>query len=87
MELNLASLNSVRQCAEKILEKYSQINVLINNAGVSVPTKLNMKTEDGFEVNFGINHLGHFLLTSLLADRMKASAPSRYFGYTLAHLL
>lgn len=68
----------MRQCAEKILEKYSQINILINNAGVSVPAKLDMKTDDGYEINFGINHLGHFLLTFLLVDRLRASAPSRY---------
>lgn len=78
IELDLGSLKSVKKCAETILNKYSQINILINNAGVSVPTKLEMKTEDGFEINFGVNHLGHFLLTYLLIERLKASAPSKY---------
>jgi len=77
VELDLNSLESVRKCAANLLEKYPQINILINNAGVSVPPALGIKTLDGYEVNFGVNHLGHFLLTNLLLDRMKESAPSR----------
>jgi len=76
-ELDLASLESVRKCAASILEKYPHIDILINNAGVSVPPSKGLKTVEGYEINFGVNHLGHFLLTNLLLDRIKESSPSR----------
>lgn len=75
MELDLASLASVRRFAEAFLAKYDRLDGLVNNAGVMYPPK--GKTEDGFETQFGINYLGHFLLTELLLDTLKASAPSR----------
>jgi len=75
MELNLASLASVRRFTETFLDKYKRLDGLINNAGVMYSPK--GKTEDGFETQFGINYLGHFLLTELLLDTLKASAPSR----------
>ena len=71
------SLESVRKCADTLLERYPQINILVLNAGVSMPPTQGVKTCDGFEVNFGVNHLGHFLLTNLLVERLKDSAPSR----------
>lgn len=77
VELDLSSLESVRKCANILLERYPQINILINNAGVSIPPKMGIKTVEGYEINFGVNHLGHFLLTNLLVDRLIASAPSR----------
>jgi NAD(P)-dependent dehydrogenase (short-subunit alcohol dehydrogenase family) len=73
--LELASLRSVRACADKVLADYARIDVLINNAGVFPPDL--RKTEDGFELQIGVNHLGHFLLTNLLAERLTASAPAR----------
>ncbi|XP_078069174.1 retinol dehydrogenase 14a [Mustelus asterias] len=73
--LDLASLRSVRSFCQRITEEEPRLDVLINNAGIfQCPY---MKTEDGFEMQFGVNHLGHFLLTNLLLDLLKRSAPSR----------
>jgi len=74
-ELDLASLASVRAFAERILAAHPAIHGLVNNAGVMNTPK--GKTKDGFETQFGTNHLGHFLLTELLLERLKASAPAR----------
>ena len=64
IELDLASLASVRRCAEEATRRFDRIDLLINNAGVmACPFG---KTADGFEMQFGTNHLGHFLLTNLL---------------------
>lgn len=83
-QLDLASCRSVRDFATKILSEEQEIHILINNAGVMfVPYDL---TEDGFETHFGVNHLGHFLLTNLLLDRIKESSPSRIVNVaSLAH--
>jgi retinol dehydrogenase-12 len=72
LPLDLASLESVRQCAAGFLERDEPLHVLINNAGVGGQRGL---TEDGFELHFGVNHLGHFALTSLLLERLKATGP------------
>ncbi|XP_078347257.1 retinol dehydrogenase 12-like [Oculina patagonica] len=74
--LDLSSLESVRKFAEEILKEEARLDVLINNAGLSMdpPTP---KTQDGFEIHYGVNHLGHFLLTNLLLDLLEKSAPSR----------
>jgi NAD(P)-dependent dehydrogenase (short-subunit alcohol dehydrogenase family) len=72
---DLASLASVRAGAEDILERSPRIDVLVNNAGLILSERT--ETVDGFESTFAINHLGPFLLTELLLDRLKASAPSR----------
>lgn len=73
--LDLASLRSVRNFCEEVTQEESQVDVLINNAGVyQCPYT---KTDEGFEMQLGVNHLGHFLLTHLLLDLLKASAPSR----------
>lgn len=75
MALDLASLDSVRAFAKTFLAKYDSLNGLVNNAGVmNTPAG---KTKDGFETQFGTNHLGHFLLTELLLDALKKGAPSR----------
>lgn len=66
MELDLASLKSVRSFAGSFKSGYNHLDLLINNAGVMMPPY--SKTEDGFELQFGTNHLGHFALTGLLID-------------------
>jgi NAD(P)-dependent dehydrogenase (short-subunit alcohol dehydrogenase family) len=73
--LDLASLKSVREFSAKVLERYPAIHGLVNNAGVMNPPK--QKTADGFELQFGTNHLGHFLLTELLIPALKSGVPSR----------
>ena len=74
--LDLSSLESVRSFAGEILKEEERLDVLINNAGLFMnhPTP---KTEDDFEIHFGVNHLGHFLLTNLLLDLLEKSKPSR----------
>lgn len=75
IQLDLGSLDSVRAFAASFLERHEQLHGLVNNAGVmNTPQGT---TKDGFETQLGINHLGHFLLTDLLLDRLKESAPSR----------
>ena len=74
-KLELDSLDSVRACAAHFLAAHDQLDLLINNAGImACPFS---KTRDGFEMQFGTNHLGHFLLTRLLMPALTASAPAR----------
>ncbi|NXX79769.1 DHR13 reductase, partial [Urocolius indicus] len=73
MQLDLASLRSVRAFASTFLRQEPQLHLLINNAGVSAGGT----TEDGFSLTFQVNHLGHFLLTQLLLERLRSCAPSR----------
>ncbi|XP_035756454.1 dehydrogenase/reductase SDR family member 13 [Egretta garzetta] len=73
MQLDLASLRSVRAFASTFLRQEPHLHLLINNAGVSAGGT----TEDGFSFSFQVNHLGHFLLTQLLLERLQSCAPSR----------
>jgi NAD(P)-dependent dehydrogenase (short-subunit alcohol dehydrogenase family) len=73
--LELASLANVRAFAPRFLERHPVLHVLVNNAGVMACPFL--KTEDGFEMQFGTNHLGHFLMTCLLVPALRRGAPSR----------
>ena len=75
VHLDLSSLDSVRAAAESILNKEARIDILVNNAGVSLLEY--QETEDSFESHFGINHLGHFLLTNLLLPSMKTCPDAR----------
>ncbi len=88
-ELDLGSLQSVRDFCTDILKTEPRVDILINNAGIyQCPFA---KTEEGHEMQFGVNHLGHFLLTNILLDKLKDSAPSRIIIvssglHALAHL-
>jgi retinol dehydrogenase-12 len=74
LPLDLADLDSVRACAAGFLARDEPLHVLVNNAGVAGRRGL---TRQGFELMFGVNHLGHFALTLCLLDRLTASAPAR----------
>ena len=75
MTLDLASFASIRSFAAELLDRTDKIDVLVNNAGLILRRRT--LTTDGFETTFGVNHLGHFLLTDLLLERLRASAPAR----------
>jgi NAD(P)-dependent dehydrogenase (short-subunit alcohol dehydrogenase family) len=75
VRLDLASLDSVRAAAEQIRDSHERLDLLINNAGLMMPPR--GTTADGFELQFGTNHLGHFALTGLLLDRLLAVPGSR----------
>ena len=75
MLLDLASIKSVKNFAEEFKQKYSRLDILINNAGVMIPPYT--KTEDGFELQLGTNHLGHFALTCLLFELIEQTTGSR----------
>jgi NAD(P)-dependent dehydrogenase (short-subunit alcohol dehydrogenase family) len=80
--LDLASLEAVEAFARQVLASHDRIGLLINNAGV-MATPFG-RTADGFEQQFGINHLGHFLLTGLLAPALVAGAPARIVNVSSA---
>jgi NAD(P)-dependent dehydrogenase (short-subunit alcohol dehydrogenase family) len=73
--LDLADLESVRRAAAEVAERHDRLDLLINNAGVmALPRR---ETADGFEMQFGTNHLGHFALTGLLLERLRAAPAPR----------
>jgi NAD(P)-dependent dehydrogenase (short-subunit alcohol dehydrogenase family) len=72
---DLGSLASVRQGATELLERCERLDVLVNNAGLVLTDR--RVSVDGYEMTFAVNHLGPFLLTTLLLDRLQASAPAR----------
>ncbi|NWX76990.1 RDH12 dehydrogenase, partial [Alca torda] len=83
-KLDLADTKSIREFAEKFLAEEKELHILINNAGVMLCP--HSKTADGFEMHLGVNHLGHFLLTFLLLECLKQSAPARIVNVSsLAH--
>lgn len=75
MLCDLASFDSIRSFAAEFLALYPKLDVLINNAGVVMLKR--QLTQDGYEMDFGVNHLGHFLLTRLLLDTLKAAEQGR----------
>jgi NAD(P)-dependent dehydrogenase (short-subunit alcohol dehydrogenase family) len=86
-ELELGSFASIRAFAERFLQRHDRVHILVNNAGVmACPFG---KTREGFELQFGSNHLGHFLMTCLIAETLVRGAPSRVVslssrGHTLS---
>ena len=75
LHLDLADLSSVRACADEFLSHQGRLDLLINNAGVMIPPYT--QTKDGFELQFGTNHLGHFALTAHLIDVVIETPDSR----------
>lgn len=82
MELDLASLKSVSRFTTAFKKEYHRLDLLINNAGVMTPPY--SKTEDGFELQFGTNHLGHFALTGKLMDLLITTPDSRVVNVSSA---
>jgi NAD(P)-dependent dehydrogenase (short-subunit alcohol dehydrogenase family) len=74
LPLDLGDLASVLACAQEFLARGEPLHALVNNAGVAGRRG---RTRDGFELTFGVNHVGHFALTVALLDRLTASAPAR----------
>src|SRR5438270_10930029 len=72
---DFGSLAAVRGLAEKVLAAHDRLDVLVNNAGLMAPRF--RLSEDGYELTVAVNHLAPFLLTNLLLDRLRASAPAR----------
>ncbi|GLD92083.1 hypothetical protein PINS_up000616 [Pythium insidiosum] len=75
MLVDVGSLASVKAFATAFAQRFDRLDLLINNAGVGMPVE--QKSTDGLAVQFGVNHLGHFYLTTLLFDRLKASPSAR----------
>jgi retinol dehydrogenase 12 len=74
LSLDLGDFASVRSCAQAFLARDLPLHLLINNAGLAGSRGL---TQSGFELAFGVNHMGHFLFTQLLVDRLRQSTPAR----------
>jgi protochlorophyllide reductase len=80
LELDLADLDSVARAAAELAERHERIDLLLNNAGVMAPPRT--LTAQGFELQFGVNHLGHYALTRLLLPLLRASASPRVVQVT-----
>ncbi|MBA3533258.1 MAG: SDR family oxidoreductase [Ardenticatenales bacterium] len=75
LRADLSIQSEIRQLAQEVLARYDRLDVLVNNAGAVFQQRL--VTKDGYEMTFALNHLAYFLLTHLLLERLKASAPAR----------
>lgn len=77
MELDLGCVKSIENFVHEVSSTFRQVDILINNAGVSYPNTQRRTTSDGFEIHFGVNYLGHYLLTNLLLDKSMLGKASR----------
>ena len=85
--LDLARLSSVRQCAEEFAERFDRLDLLVNNAGIALTRGMRQETYDGLEMQFGVNHVGHFVLTNALLPLIRKSAPARIVNLSSAGYL
>jgi NAD(P)-dependent dehydrogenase (short-subunit alcohol dehydrogenase family) len=85
--LDLARLDSVRRCAAAFMERFDRLDVLVNNAGVALTRGPRQVTHDGLEMHFGVNHVGHFVLTNALLPLIRRSAPARIVNLSSAGYL
>lgn len=84
MLCDLSSQASIRTLANEFLQRFERLDVLVNNAGAVFNKRI--ESVDGYEMTFALNHMGYFLLTKLLLERLKASAPSRIVNVSsMAH--
>ncbi len=74
----MSSLESITKFCDVVNDQFESLDLLINNAGVLMPVNKREKTVDGFEIHFGVNHLGHFYMTNLLMPLLNTNKPSRY---------
>ena len=84
IELDLARLSSVRRCAEEFSERFDRLDVLVNNAGVALAQGPRQETHDGIEMQLGVNHVGHFVLTNALLPLIRKSTPARILNLSSA---
>lgn len=75
--LDLSDMASIRSFAATVAKEHPTVDILINNAGISLNDSVRSFTKDGFEMHMGTNHLGHFLLTNLLVEQLKKSSIAR----------
>lgn len=80
LQLDLASQKGIKAAAEVVSKKFSKLDILVNNAGIMAMPEA--KTEDGYESQFGVNHLGHWSLTALLMDSLKEAEAARIVTVT-----
>uniref|UniRef100_A0A1Y1MK23 Retinol dehydrogenase 11 n=1 Tax=Photinus pyralis TaxID=7054 RepID=A0A1Y1MK23_PHOPY len=86
VELDLTSFRSIKECAKKLAAEEQRINILVNNAGIMFNPE--GRTEDGYELQFGTNYLGHYLFTLLLLPKLIESAPARILNVSsFVHML
>ncbi len=77
LKLDLSDMDSVEQFARKVSTGHPKIKILLNNAGIGTSKDENVKTKDGLNIHVAVNYLGHFLLTHLLMDNLKAEENPR----------